>query len=408
MAKNRDKGPNDSAPATEAPATGAPVVEETPVVATEAAPVVSAPADAPATGEIVPVGEATEGEVAFANLSKILPKTYSGLLRRLKQVSQEELEVAGEALPALAKTNLYAMLDRMNPQKPGVFIKSYGFRVPGAMVYHGTGNNEAKPELLPPGGIFSSEGRMLSVPQSHSAMLKVPATMRFYVLMVVDGYSWWPPRDKSIPLPPDVNPDSKAPICRSLDQKVGFRYGSCDACPNLPWKNGKMPEKDSCGTETTVYFVLADFSGIYSMTFAKTAIKEGALPIKKKANQWAKPWDFQFQIVTHPETGKTDPTQKWYVPASSVYTDGEHPAGVAPTEAEAALCALLCEKLQADVYLPQLASIYSRAAGGHHQIPAGGAPEQQADMSGLAAGVAIPGGVAPAQAAVVDYSKNNV
>ncbi len=231
--------------------------------------------------------------------------------------------------------------------------------------------------------------------------------MMFYVLVVSDGHAWWPPRDKTVPLPPDVNPDSKSPICRSIDQKVGDRYGSCDACPNLPWKNGKKPENGSCNNETTIYFVLADFSGIYSMTFAKTAIKEGAGPIKKKANQWKQPWDRQFQMTTRAETND-DKTQKWYVPVSAVFTDPEHSDGIAPTEEENKILLMLNEKILADVYYQQLAHIYNKAAGGHHTLPAGAEAAQTADMNDLANSVAIPGGAAPAQAQVVDYSKQNV
>lgn len=415
MSKNKNQTTNNAnvptasaAPEPEAPAveltSDAPEVSAAP---TETAAQVESPAPQAEASTELAVLPAEEDN--FVALARVLPKTFGAQLRRLKRVSVDDLESIADELPEPKRTNFIAMLDRMNPVKPGMFTREQKFRVPGAIVFHGTGNNDARPELLPAGGIFGSDGRMICVPSSHAAMLKVPDKMTFFALLVNDTNTWWPPRDDdddaAATLPPDIDPKSKQPICRSLDQKVGFRYGSCKACPNEPWKGGKKPEKNACANETAVYFVLSDFSGVYVMNFAKTAITPGARPISKKTNSWTRPWEQMFQITTRAETHPKDPKIRWYVPVSSVFTDGTNPQGVNPSPAEDKVLAALCDMLVGGVHLPSVADIYRRAFSKTAEAPA--LPSQAAEMKGLLA--AAGGAQAPAASgAVADYSKDNV
>lgn len=326
---------------------------------------------------------------SMSHLIPVLPH-LARQLSRTKRLAPGELEEAVNQLDSKQSDNFRAMLARMNPEKPGVHLAQQAFRVPEMRIYHGTGNDESRPPTAPEGSIYSSDSRLLVVPETHRAMF--PTVGQKAVAAVVGVYNtrtfWAPREDSGASLPPGVELKGNQPICNSFDRQRGNRYGSCSACPYRPWKDGKM-DKNSCRDELHLYLVLRDFSGIYRFIVSGTSMKSGGIPVMKKVQSWAAPWSYYFSFAT---TKITKDKMRWFQLESSVATDQASPEGIAPSDAEQRVLSLLCRQIETEAYYPALGKIYERS----NSAPVG---ETSADLSKM---------IEQHEGAQADYSANNV
>lgn len=375
--------------------------ENTAQDAVSAASPASADASAPETATAAPselaVVEADlmESDNSMQHLIPKLPHLRS-LLQRTHRVEPAELDEGVSHLSDESQRNFSGMLERMNPEKPGMHLSATSFQVPDIRMYHGTGNDENRPPTAPEGSIYTSDSRVLFVPETHRNFFPgIPSKVNVAVVGVYEVRTYWPPRaenGKDVVLPPGVTANGNAPICRSLDRKKGDRFGDCSACPYRPWKDGKF-DRSACRDEMHLYVVLQGFSGIYRMVITGTSVKSAGLPIKKKALTWGTPWDFYFSLSTSKQTNGG--SQRWFQYEAVLATDPANPNGLQPTADEKRVLALLSRQIETEAYLPGLASIYNRAAS----APVG---EVAADLKSMISDVGGASG-----SATPDFSKNN-
>jgi hypothetical protein len=334
-----------------------------------------------------------DGETML-HLVKHLPQSWKPILAATKQITDDELGDAADALPEGSRQNFRDMMARMNPVKPGVFTARRDFKVPEMKIFHGVGNDEARPKLLPRGGIYSDQGDMLCVPEDHAEMLKTPSKIIVAVLMLAETRHLWRPMDKKKVhlLPPGVDADGKGPICRSLDRVVGDKYGpTCDACPYSAWAQGE--DKLTCGKDYSVYFAVMNpdmtFRGIFHMNIAKSSVKPGAGPIKKATDNWSVPYHAFFELTTKEETSKNPGESfSWFNLVSKPLSNTANPKGIVTTGADRALFEALNRKIATTAYLPALASVYARRA--HAETSAPALPSASANLAALTASAAAP------------------
>lgn len=327
----------------------------------------------------------------MSRLVPILPH-FAHKLVRLPVVMDEDIEEALAAMPPEEQAAYRDVMARMNPEKPGVYVTNNRFQVADLRMYQGTGTDQGRPELCPPGGIYSGDGVIHMALPPHSAMLKVPTFMRAAVIGLFDGQQLWPLKDKDnniVNRPGFPESTRNAPQCTSLDRVRGSFLGDCNACALKPFANGK-PDKDGCQSETQLYLVIKGLKGIYRMTVSSTSMKPGVGPIKQKLRSWPYPWFSWFDFTTDPQS---EGQKKWFTLKTTVAV-GENGQAVDTTPAERNLLAVLARRIETEVYLPALASIWNRA---ERSAPTN---EPVANTGGLLAaagaiGALPPGGGAP-------------
>lgn len=340
----------------------------------------------------------------MSRLIPILPH-FAHKLVRLPVVMDEDIEEALAAMPAEEQAAYRDVMARMNPEKPGVYTANNRFQVADIRMYQGTGTDQGRPELCPPGGMYSGDGVIHMALPPHSAMLKVPTAMRAAVIGLFDGQQLWPLKDSNnnvVNRPGFPESTRNAPQCTSLDRVRGSFLGDCNTCPLKPFANGK-PDKDGCQSETQLYLVIKGLKGIYRMTVSSTSMKPGVGPIKQKLRSWPYPWFSWFDFTTEPQS---EGQKKWYTLKTSVAI-GDSGQAVDTTPAERNMLAVLARRIETEVYLPALASIWSRA---ERSAPTN---EPVANTGGLLAAAAaagavgaLPAGGAPAQAP--NYGSGNI
>lgn len=356
MSNNKQNKQNTpaSSPAAAAPATTPPAgAPETAAAAAPEAPTAAAPSSELATTAApdVPVHALTE------RYTKSLPQ-MAAYLEQVAPPKPGEIQGALAALPDAKRAAFAAALARMNPVKAGQHTTRQEFRLPEMRMFHGTGTDEMRPADCPQGGIYTTDGRVLAAPKAALENLKhnpkhakLGTTVFGYVIGVHEAHTFWPPRSGN--LPEGVEVRANVPICRSLDRKRGDYFGACDACTYRPFKDGKANSKDACRNEDHVYFVLADFSGVYRFVIHGKSIKPGSAAIKKKTRPWSAYYEHAFELEAKEETRGTE---RWFELTASVASASDAPD---PGEAEAALLNALVRQVDYEIYFPQLHTIYT-------------------------------------------------
>ncbi len=320
-----------------------------------------------------------------------IPKPIRMMFELAPPVEPEEMTAMIEQLPDGLRTNLEDAIAKMNPVKMGIVSSDTRFQIFDARIYHGVGDDPGRPGAAPVGSVYTADGRVLACwSKVDAARLKTGQTFVAAVVGLQETRSWWKPRDKNYALPIDVDPNSKAPICVSLDRKRGKRYGACPACPHRPYANGKY-DGNSCHDEVKIYFVLRDFSGIYAMTLKGASVKNGVGPIRRLINTSTAPWDRWFEIGIAEERNNDG---RWFSLTGGAHTDDDHPQGLTTTPQERGVLAALSRTVLNEVYKPALQSIYAQ----NSSAPV--VADVAADMSAItraALGEATP-----------DYSQNNL
>jgi hypothetical protein len=238
---------------------------------------------------------------------------------------------------------MMTLVSKTNPEKQGLHSSSSGFEPTALKVYHGTGNDPLRPRQTLPGQFYSADSRVIG--EKFNA---VP-------LAIYEGHILWPEKSQD-------NKESKAPICVSVDRKMGSKYGSCDSCPLNP--NVRQYNQGGCMREVTAYLLDQDMTSIYELKFSKTS--EGAgralMGVMKKSNSLWDRW-FTFEAKERVEKGN-----KWYVIHAGPVAD----ASKANTDLKFhPLFNALSKVIDSDIYYAAMANTYDRAK---NSTEAGAAP----------------------------------
>jgi hypothetical protein len=344
---NNKQNKQNTAPAVATATPTSPVLETPAASAIEVA--------APATSTAIEV----TADVPVSALTKRYKDALPHMAAYLDQVTPPNPGEIQDALAALSpekRAAFTAALSRMNPIKAGQHTSRSEFRLPEMRVFQGTGTDELRPSDCPQGGVYTTDGRILSAPKEALANLKhnpkyknLDTTVRGFVIGVHEAHTFWPPRSGN--LPPGIEVRTNAPICRSVDRQRGDYFGSCAACTHRPFMDGKANSKDACRNEDHIYFVPADFSGVYRIVFHGKSIKPGSAFIKKKTRPWAAYYEHAFELDAK---AVVRGQERWFELTASVASEVPDPSA----EEEALLNALV-RQVDYEVYFPQLYAIYT-------------------------------------------------
>ena len=322
------------------------VTSEVPDMDTQSTEIVPAPATDIAVD--VPVSALTQKYI------NALPE-WQQYLEQVAPPAPTEIDHALAKLSDDKRKAFLGALSRMNPVKLGQHTSRREFTLPDIRTYHGTGNDEMRPSDCPTGGIYGTDGRLLAAPKAALANLKhnpkhakLGTTVAGFVVGVHEAGTFWPPRSGNMPEGVEVR--ANMPICRTLDRKRGDYFGSCAACTYRPFKDNK-PNKEACRNEDHVYFVLADFSGVYRVSFSSTSIKPGSGAIKKKSRPWDAYYSHVFELDARE---RTEGSNRWFELSAEVSTEVPD-----PTEEEAALLNALTRQIDYEIFFPRLYALYT-------------------------------------------------
>lgn len=293
-----------------------------------------------ASTAMVPAGQ-TEIAAPDSNMAKNkaladrLPAQYrEDVLFMIRPTPAQLFDIVA-TLPGESQGKMMELVAKTRPKKQGSHMANEGFTPTQIRTNQGTGNDQAKPAKHPPGNFYTADSRDMG-----DEIVGV-------VLGIFEGRTMWPPRDQG-------DSSNKGPLCFSFDGKMGSRYGDCTTCPNA----AKKYTEGGCTREVTAYVMDRDMTGIYEVKFSKSSIGGGqALGrfLKTSKNLW----DRLFTIKSE---ARTEGDRRWYVTSAKPFSD---PKVANSGNTEVALHPLyegLSRLLDADVYYPQLAEVYSRAA----------------------------------------------
>lgn len=337
---------------TEEPTTTTKKEESPPPVVNPSSEIVPA---APAASVLAPVTSQNDGE-SLVHLIPSLPH-LKDRLTKLKRPSAEMLENAILGLDPVKRENFRNLLEQLNQEKEGMHVSGKGLRLPDMRIYQGTGEDANRPETTPVGSIYGTDGTVLSVPSAFVAQWKasgVGGSVRVALLSLVEARTFWPPRNNDNFKIEGLEIKKNVPICKSLDRKRGNQFGDCSACGYRPFKDGNF-NPEGCKDDIHAFFITSDFKHLYRFVITSTSLKAGGLPIKKKSQNWPKPWSYFFELSTKSESKET---KRWFTLSPSVAVNDDFPQGLSPTIAEQQLMSLLCRQIDADLFYPQLAEIY--------------------------------------------------
>lgn len=325
----------------------------TPLPATEVAPAPEPVAASPSTALAVAVQE--DDGTTLVHLATALPQ-FRAKLAKFKRPQPEDLQYALNALPDVERLAFQGVMEQMRAEKPGTHVADERFQVTDIKWFHGTGHDESRPQLCPPGGIYSKDGRILMAPKGFDH-LNAPQSMVAAVVGIHATQAFWPPRDSNPngTVPPGMDRKSKTPYCTSLDRVRGSNFGDCGACVYRPWREKGVKE---CAQDVHLYLILQGFSGLYRMIVSGTSVKTGAGPVLARTKTWPNSWHRFFEFDTKAETNGTN---RWFELQTRVATNKDFPQGIPLSKEAAEVCALISAQIDAEIYYPGLAQLYTKS-----------------------------------------------
>jgi len=297
----------------------------------------------PETGTALATTNA-EWDAAKQSLMARIPADLKPSLLSLTKPTNDEIAQIHANLPADIKTKLETLLAKLNPVKRGFHTSQNGFTPTDIKVYHGVGADPMRPKNCIPGSFYTSESKII--------MGYGDPPLEAAVLTLYEGRTLWPPKES--------DSGSKAPICISMDRKMGSRYGSCAACP----KANEKTSDGGCTLETVVFLVDRDLTGIYIMRFSKSSFGAGNAikRIIQKANPIYDRW-FKFETVERTGEGQTS-SYRWFVIQAGPVNDVKNPKNNTVDPALYPLFDAFTRTVEADRFFPEVARIYDTVANG--------------------------------------------
>ena len=291
--------------------------------------------------KLTPAGEQV---LALNNVSSAFSKVYGKDLQNYakKMPSRRDFDIiltkmmdndaTADDAEALSK-----ILAQTSSEQLGGFDKGDdSISFPEVRVFHGSGNDENRPEDIPPGVFY------LTTKENFGKEFDA------CVIAFWKGRTMWPEGD-----------GGGAPMCASMDRLVGSSFGKCETCPDKPWRDGKRTQ---CSDDVGVFLVTRDLSRLAIMRFTKTSARTGNNLVRKlrmTSTLWSKWWRFTLEKQTNNEKG-----YKWYTvainPAGTLGTDPDDQ--VLTAEHLQDFLGALCVNVSGSVILPLIARAYSQSA----------------------------------------------
>lgn len=152
-------------------------------------------------------------------------------------------------LPKVYKENAEALLTRMGEVIEGIGDEPIRWRAPNLRLVQGTTDRTTIPKGTAIGDMLIGE---------H----KVDQPLKFIVLRTWEGRQYW-----------DPDPNESKLLCSSPDSKLGYNFGYCNQCQFKVFN--EETRKSECGKTKNALVIAADFSEIFTITFAKTNYQAG-------------------------------------------------------------------------------------------------------------------------------------
>ena len=285
--------------------------------------------------------EPTTGLAVVDNLmkgSEAFVKKYSQALLRLAEenITEETLYDRIGDLDMDSQEALVAMIKRMDPNKKGVIADNDKPIYTDLRLFQGVGNDINRPDDAIPGQFYLTT--------------KERVGKEFYatVICMWEGRSMWGDMEDG---------GKKAPICQSMDRKVGAYYGDCETCPERPWKDGKRPEH--CHNEVSAFLLSKDLKNIVRVRFQRTSEPAGNQLLRYMRTS-QNPWSRWYKISSEAVTSKHDTSHRYFVMKVDVAADAEG----APAKVDKGVqnvCDALCSITEQNFLYPSISDVYRRA-----------------------------------------------
>lgn len=223
------------------------------------------------------------------------------------------------------------LLKQFAPEQKGVYADDEGVMFPEIRLYHGVGNDPNRPSNCIPGHFYLSTKE--TVGQSFEAT----------PIAVWAGRSMWPPQGEEGP---------KGPICQSMDRLVGTNFGSCEECPNRPWRDNK---KQACQDDVVAFMLTRDMKDIILVRFQKTSVNAGKQLIRYIRRSYV-PWGKWYTVKSEETISPNNNKFRYFV--MKVEPSAEETLVPEPVQD---FCEALCSMAERDYILPKMANVYFQA-----------------------------------------------
>lgn len=233
-----------------------------------------------------------------------------------------------DSLPEEAADSLSEILKRMSGQRKGIHDTNERPDLPELRIYHGTGNDQNRPENQQIGQFYLTS--------KESVGKEFIGT----VLLIYSGNTMWPPNDSG--------GNRGMPMCISMDRLVGSTYGDCKTCANRPWRDGKP---NNCSNDVIAVMLAKNLKDIVIVRFSKTSEAAGRM-LTKHAKRGTFPWSRWYKLTLVEEKKERN---RWFKMMVEPVTDEYVPEYLHP------FADAMCTMLDARQYLPGVASIYRQA-----------------------------------------------
>lgn len=265
---------------------------------------------------------------SYAHVPEFVERYGKQLMRIEKEgVTADLIDETLWKLPEEIQDKLFALVAKMNPQKKGVVASGAVTEFLEMRVNQGTGNDPNRPEDSIPGHFYLSSSEKMG-----KEVLATP-------ILLWEGCQKWEKRDVA-----DTKP--AIPECTSHDRIVGDKYGHCEKCLYLPWRDNKPNE---CSNTVSAILLTKDPMNIVLLRFQRTSTP-GGTQLVKLARRGSVPWARWYKF-TNEKQEKGD--KRWYVITSTPVDEKVDPA-------LQKFCDLMCTVAERDYLYPKLARNYAQ------------------------------------------------
>lgn len=250
-------------------------------------------------------------------------------LERVRRPTLNELVAIVNQISEEYQDQVTSLMKKMDPNRPGLYLADPRPQLTELRLYQGSGNDPNRPDNCRVGHFY------LTTKQN------VGEKFEGAVLALWQGRTMWAgPEDPR-----------SGPVCTSMDREVGSKYGSCETCPQRPWREG---EKTNCNDDVVAFMLPKTLDDIILVRFSRTSESSGR-QLSKFAAKNLVPWQRFFQISAQERQASGGAKIKWHVMKVEPSEDSM------PTELME-FCAALCSMAEHDFILPGLGRIYNDAA----------------------------------------------
>jgi len=266
---------------------------------------------------------------SYSHVPEFVERYGKQLMRIEKEgVTASTIDEALWKFPEEVQDKLFALVAKMNPQKKGVVAEGAVTEFLEVRVNQGTGNDPNRPEDSISGHFYLSSSEKMG-----KDFLATP-------ILLWEGCQKWEKRDAG-----DTRPS--VPECTSHDRIMGDKYGHCQKCLYLPWRDGKVQD---CSNMVSGILLTKDPMNLVLIRFQRTSTP-GGTQLVKLARRGSVPWARWYKFET--EKQEKDATKRWFT-IKAIPVDEKVDA---PTQK---FCDLMCTVAERDYLYPKIARNYAQ------------------------------------------------